>query len=210
MSQEEQLEYFASQLWLADYLHGYRSTEDLWTLGVEDSLAVLNRVQLSGKVLDIGPGGGLPGMVLAIVLKNVHFTLVDSSQKSCKFLTQMVASLSLTNVEIVHGRIEDFGKTHREEFDFAISRAVAEIRILAEYAVAPLKVGGHAVFWKGPSWEEEMRSAQNALEKLKLTFKEHHDYLLDDRSRTLVVLRKESSTPPGFPRKAGIPEKRPL
>ncbi|MGB4305758.1 MAG: 16S rRNA (guanine(527)-N(7))-methyltransferase RsmG, partial [Coprothermobacter proteolyticus] len=84
------------------------------------------------------------------------------------------------------------------------------IRILAEYVAAPLKVGGIAVLWKGPSWVEELRTAQNALAKLRLAFKENHDYFLDDRFRTLVVLGKEAPTPHGFPRKAGIPEKRPL
>jgi len=110
MSQEEHLKQFASKLWLTDYLHGYRTPEDLWTFGIEDSLAVLNHVELRGRVLDIGPGGGLPGIVLAIVLRDVQFTLVDSSQKSCKFLTEITSALGLTNVQIFHERIEDFGK----------------------------------------------------------------------------------------------------
>jgi len=102
-------------------------------------------------------------------------------------LTEITSALGLTNVQVLHERIEDFGKVHREEYDFAISRAVAEIRILAEYVAAPLKVGGMAVLWKGPSWVEELRTAQNALAKLRLAFKENHDYFLEKKLQLHMV-----------------------
>jgi 16S rRNA (guanine527-N7)-methyltransferase len=210
MTTEEKLRFFADALWEADYLHGYSSQEDLWSLGVEDSLAVLKFVQLGGRVLDIGPGGGLPGLVLAIALANATFTLVDSSQKACKFLSQMKVTLNLDNVEILHSRAEDYGRNHREEFDFVISRAVAELPILAEYVAAPMKCGGEAILWKGPSWQEELTAAGTALGCLHLHFEHAFTYSIMDRTRVLVVLRKTQPTPYKFPRKAGLPEKKPL
>lgn len=207
---DEKLRHFADALWRTDYLHGYQNFDQLWSLGIEDSLSVLKFIDLEGNVLDIGPGGGLPGLALAIQLPNVNFTLVDSSEKSCKFLLDMASILHLNNIEVVHARIEDFGRTHREEFDYVISRAVAELRVLIEYAAAPLKVNGTAIFWKGPSCDEELSKAEHALNQLHMRFERCYNYSIVDRSRVLLVFKKTQFTPRVFPRKAGTPERKPL
>ncbi|NPV89039.1 16S rRNA (guanine(527)-N(7))-methyltransferase RsmG [Coprothermobacteraceae bacterium] len=207
---DEPLKLFAQRLYHADYLHGYKTLEELWTLGILDALAVLDFAKLYGVVLDIGPGGGLPGLVLAISLPNTRFVMLDSSQKACTFLQSMCHELSLNNVEVVHGRAEEFGKSNREAFDAVVSRAVAETRILVEYAAAPLKLGGTVYLWKGPAWREELERANRAVAELGLEFLGVHRYLLGDKQRVIIALKKIKETPLRYPRKPGIPEKRPL
>lgn len=176
---------------------------------------VRSKEDLSDKsIIDVGTGAGFPGLVLAILCPGLKVTLLETLNKRCRFLEDISLKLDLDNVKIINGRAEDFGKNtgFREKFDYSTSRAVASLDILSEYLLPFVKVGGFMVAYKGKNSSEEVEVAENAVLSLGGKFKGTFDYSLpeDSGERALLLFEKISNTPEKFPRKAGIPSKRPL
>jgi len=181
---------------------------------IEDSLTALKFVDLSGKrVIDIGSGAGFPAIILAIHCPDTEFVLVESDLKKSNFLQSCQELLKLSNVQIVRARAEEIGqdKEYRGQFDFCSSRAVAAMNIMLEYGLPLLKTGGKQLLWKGKSVQAEIDEAQNALKILKGAVEELCPYSLPgDRQRVIVVVNKQAATPSQYPRRVGIPGKKPL
>ena len=166
------------------------------------------------KVIDIGTGAGFPGIPLKIVFPQIELTLLDSLQKRLKFLQEVIDQLELGEVELIHGRAEDFCKPSmkREQYDLCVSRAVANLATLSELCLPYVKVGGKFIPYKSEKAEEEVREAQKAVTLLGGEVKEQIGFELPESNigRTLVVIEKKNITPKKFPRKAGIPAKEPI
>lgn len=165
-------------------------------------------------VIDVGTGGGFPGLPLRLLYPEMHLTLVESIAKKTAFLSLVVQELGLDNVQVVTGRAEDVGQdpAHREKYDWAVARAVAGLPVLAEYLLPLVRVGGFMLAQKGATAPEELEAAAPALEVLGGKFKELIPVSLPDVEgvRYLVVVEKVAPTPPKYPRRAGMPAKRPL
>jgi 16S rRNA (guanine527-N7)-methyltransferase len=181
---------------------------------IEDSLAVLKFLSLEGKrVIDIGSGAGFPAIVLAMHCPHTQFVLVESDLKKSSFLQACQEQMELSNVEIIRARAEELGqdKLFRGQFDYCSSRAVAAMNIMLEYGLPLLKTGGKLLLWKGINYQTEIDEARNALQILKAKVGEICPYTLpDDKNRVIVVVNKESQTPPQYPRRTGMPAKKPL
>lgn len=166
------------------------------------------------KVIDIGTGAGFPGIPLKIVFPQIELTLLDSLQKRLKFLQEVIDQLELGEVELIHGRAEDFCKPSmkREQYDLCVSRAVANLATLSELCLPYVKVGGEFIPYKSEKAEEEVREAQKAITLLGGEVKEQIGFELPESNigRTLVVIEKKNITPKKFPRKAGMPAKEPI
>ena len=177
-----------------------------------DSLAPLSCLRGAETCVDVGSGAGFPGVPLAIFLPDTHFVLMDSLSKRVEFLRGVIRELSL-NAEAVCLRAEDAGRgALREAFDAATARAVAPLSVLCELLLPLVRVGGKAVALKGPGAAAEAEAAQNALEALggQLFAIEEVPIPGRDWAHTLAVLTKTAPTPEKYPRRAGVPEKRPL
>lgn len=176
------------------------------------SLLPLFSVPENARCLDVGTGAGFPGMVLAILRPDVCFTLMDSLQKRVGFLQHVAATLALPNVCCVHARAEQGGHdpAHREQYDLVVSRAVASLRVLAEYCLPFVKPGGRFVAYKGPQAETECGEAKTALSRLGGELCAVVDARVPAREHRLVFVEKARRTPNAYPRKAGTPAKQPL
>ena len=174
-----------------------------------DSLAALPYLSDGAKVADVGTGAGFPAIPLLIMNPTLQITLVDSLQKRLTFLEEVLKTLDL-KAEIVHARAEDFGRDpkYRGQFDATVSRAVASLPVLLELTVPLLKVGGKAYCYKGDV-TEELPLAKSALHLLHTTA-EAVPAESDYGARTLVICTKNAPTPSTYPRKAGMPAKKPL
>jgi len=174
-----------------------------------DSLAALPYLSDGAKVADVGTGAGFPAIPLLIMNPTLQITLVDSLQKRLTFLEEVLKTLDL-KAEIVHARAEDFGRDpkYRGQFDATVSRAVASLPVLLELTIPLLKVGGKAYCYKGDV-TEELPLAKSALHLLHTTA-EAVPAESDYGARTLVICTKNAPTPSTYPRKAGMPAKKPL
>ncbi len=174
-----------------------------------DSLAALPYLSDGTRIADVGTGAGFPAIPLLIMNPRLKITLVDSLQKRLTFLEEVLKTLGLS-AEIVHARAEDFGRdpNYRAKFDATVSRAVASLPVLLELTVPLLKVGGKAYCYKGDV-SEELPTAKNALHLLHCTA-EAVPVESDYGARTLVICTKNAPTPSTYPRKAGLPSKKPL
>ncbi len=181
---------------------------------VHDSLQVLEWYHLAGqRVIDIGTGAGFPGLVLALAEPDCLMTLVESDMKKSGFLQRVVERLQLSNVKVIRDRVESLGrdKKYREGYDFCTSRAVASMRIMLEYGVPLVKVGGKLLMWKGSHYRSEIDEARQAMQILGGNMEGVHQYsLIHEGDRAIVVVRKLRPTPTEYPRKVGTPSKRPL
>ncbi len=167
----------------------------------------------AASVLDIGTGAGFPGIVLAILNQRNVFTLIDSLQKRVEFLNVVIQNLQLSNVQIFHGRAEDYGKNSefRGKFDFVVSRAVAELPLLLEYCIPFVKKDGYFVSYKGPKFTEELQESEYALQELDAELGNNMEFQIgDNEKRFLLFIRKLEDTKQKYPRRAGVPKKRPL
>lgn len=166
------------------------------------------------KVIDIGTGAGFPGIPLKIVFPQIELTLLDSLQKRLKFLQEVIDQLGLGEVELIHGRAEDFCKPSmkREQYDLCVSRAVANLATLSELCLPYVKVGGKFIPYKSEKAEEEVKAAKKAIGLLGGEAKDQIEFELPESNigRTLVVIEKKNATPKKFPRKAGMPAKEPI
>lgn len=163
-------------------------------------------------MIDIGTGAGFPGIPLKIVFPNLKITLLDSLNKRINFLNEVISSLSLDNIEAVHGRAEDFSKQpkYREKFNFAVSRAVSNLSTLSEYCLPFVKVDGYFISYKSEKADEELKMADNAIVTLGGKFEDKKDFDLYGNFRNLIIIKKVNPTPSKFPRKSGLALKKPL
>jgi 16S rRNA (guanine527-N7)-methyltransferase len=189
--------------------------EKLESKHLPDALAALDFHDFLAKekVLDLGTGGGIPGLALAVACPQSHFSMMDSVTKKMEALHEITEELGLTNVDFLVGRIEDFAheKECRGQFDTVTARAVAPLPVLLEYASGFLKVGGQLIAWKGPEWEIELESSKKAQEFLQLEFKSSHSYKLPSgEERHLLKFVQKAPCPWAYPRKVGDPKKFPL
>lgn len=179
-----------------------------------DSLSVLKTeaLQRAERVLDVGTGAGFPGIPLAIAAPEKEFVLIDALQKRVRFLARFIDEFGLKNVIALHVRAEELAREeyYRERFDCVVSRAVAELKILAEYCLPFAAVGGFFLAMKGPAVDEETADARYAIGTLGGRISNIVHFTIGEHERAVVVIKKEFCTPPQYPRRAGIPKKRPL
>lgn len=166
------------------------------------------------KVIDVGIGGGFPGMPVVIEYPGFSLCAVDSVGKKLEFIRVLAEKLGISDrVEIVNARAEELGHCpeKREAFDLAVIRAVAKLNVIAEYCLPFVKVGGYFVAYKAKTAEQELEAAQNAIELLGGEVVAIEKYILKDgEERNLIVIKKIKPTPQKYPRKVGVPAKRPL
>ena len=166
-----------------------------------DSLTVLTAVDLKGKtVIDVGCGAGFPGVPLAIACPNAKVTLLDSLGKRMNWLETVLPELGVS-AKCVTARAEEAVSDCREQYDFAVSRAVARLNILLELTAPYVRVGGAVLAMKGSAAREELAEAKNAVKMLGLKVETIPDFDFDGAVHSVIVLRKVSSTPPRFPRR---------
>ncbi|KMT21751.1 16S rRNA (guanine(527)-N(7))-methyltransferase RsmG [Clostridium cylindrosporum] len=181
-----------------------------------DSIAILksNVIEEGATVIDVGTGAGFPGIPLKIIRPDIKLTLLDSLNKRIKFLETVCNEAGLEGVKCVHMRAEDGGrdKTLREKYDIATARAVANMRVLSEYCMPFVKVGGHFVALKGPSGYDELNDARNAVGTLGGKCREIIETTIpgEDIKHNLIVVEKHKSTEARFPRVPKQIDKKPL
>jgi 16S rRNA (guanine527-N7)-methyltransferase len=181
-----------------------------------DSLTCLlvMREAAFGRLIDVGTGAGFPGIPLKIVYPKLQLTLVESVGKKAEFCRHVVNVLALQKVEVVQERAETLGQdqNYREQYDWAVARAVAILPVLAEYLLPLVRVGGSMLAMKGESGPAEAHSAEHASRLLGGHLRQLLPVTLPGvaEERYLVVIDKVAATPTAYPRKVGIPAKRPL
>ena len=175
-----------------------------------DSLTLLCCAQMDGKALiDVGCGAGFPGVPLAIACPNTKVTLLDSLGKRMKWLEEVLPQLGV-QAECVTARAEEYVLKHRENYDFATSRAVARLNILLELTAPYVKVGGAVLAMKGAAAKEELAECGNAIAKLGLKLEKVEEFPIDGTSHAVIVLRKVKPTPPQYPRRFAKIKQSPL
>ncbi len=185
--------------------------QQAWTRHVLDSLTLVGLLASAEakRVMDVGSGGGLPGIPLAIVMPEVEFTLVEATGKKARFLQEAVDALGLSNVRIINDRAETLGQdhqAHRERYDVVLARAVGRLPVLLELTVPLARVGGLVLAMKGEQAQQEIAEAKPALHLL-------HAHVVDVRTTAtgvIVVIEKQRKTPRVYPRSPGEPKRSPL
>jgi len=197
-------------------LTAIRDSESIRTKHFLDSFSCVLAWKASppNQLIDVGSGAGFPGIPLKILYPNLKLTLVESVGKKAMFCQHIVRVLGLEQVEVIQSRAEDLGQKseHRERYEWAVARAVANLNVLGEYLLPLVKVGGSMLAQKGENGPAEAQSAEEAMQllggKLKQLIPVNLPGVADDRY--LVVVYKVAATPPRYPRKPGIPMKQPL
>ena len=166
------------------------------------------------KIIDIGTGAGFPGLPLKIMMPDVKLTLLDSLNKRVSFLNEVIDELKLKDIEALHGRAEDYASDnkYREKYDICVSRAVANLSTLSEYCIPFVKEDGFFISYKAGESEEEINNSKNAIKILGGKINKVEEFVLPgtDASRVFVFIRKLELTDKKYPRKAGVPAKKPL
>lgn len=173
---------------------------------------IINKEIEGNTMLDIGSGAGFPGIPLKIINNKMNVVLLDAVNKKVTFMNDTINKLDLKNIIAIHGRAEDYAHddNYREKFDIVISRAVSNMTTLVEYMLPFVSVGGKCLCLKGPSVQEELDSAQNAIKILGGKIDKVCEYTVENNERTLVIISKEKNTEQIYPRKQGKPLKEPL
>ncbi len=198
-------------------LSGIRDRDEAWRRHIIDSLTLLQGLAdlASGaELIDVGSGGGLPGIPIAIALKHVRVTLLEATGKKARFLGECIEQLGLTNAQVVPERAETAGQdqAHRQRYDVAVCRAVGPMRQVLEYALPLVAVGGQMLAMKGPKVEPELRAAGDAMSILGAGDLHVFDAYPDgfDRHTVIVCITKSRPTPKAYPRRPGVPRQDPL
>lgn len=178
------------------------------------SCALAWKDQPPRSLVDVGTGAGFPGLVLKILYPGMKLTLVESVGKKASFCQHMVEKLSLNEVTVLTARAEEAGQLplHREHYDWAVARAVANMPVLAELLLPLVRVGGAMMAQKGEGAHAETQSAEKAFRLLGGSLRQLIPVTLPGvaEERTLVVVDKVAATPPAYPRRPGTPAKKPL
>ncbi|OAA31389.1 hypothetical protein AT15_07795 [Kosmotoga arenicorallina S304] len=171
----------------------------------------LEGLNLKGNFIDIGTGGGVPGIICAILFPESEWTLLDSIGKKVKEIETFISRLNLKNVRAVCQRAEEHAVLNREKYSGAFMRAVARADICLEYAAPLIHIGGRIYLYRGPGWKEEKDAAEHAASLLGLSIDRVIEYKIEENiKRNLVIYKKVCPTPVEFPRKTGIAVKKPL
>ncbi|PWH14388.1 MAG: 16S rRNA (guanine(527)-N(7))-methyltransferase RsmG [Anaerolineae bacterium] len=178
------------------------------------SCALAWREHIPRRLVDVGTGAGFPGIVLKILYPSIKLTLVESVGKKANFCAHIIQTLGLDGVEVLTARAEEVGRDpkHRETYDWAVARAVANLPVLAEYLLPLVRVGGVMLAQKGESGPAEAQAAERAFKLLGGRMRQLIPVELPGvaEERYLVIVDKPAATPPAYPRKAGLPAKKPL
>lgn len=178
-----------------------------------DSCSVLNYVKIkkNAKVIDIGTGAGFPGIPLKILREDLDITLLDSLNKRLVFLNEVAKELNL-ELNTIHSRAEELGRqeNHREQYDIAISRAVAPLNVLSEYSIPFVRKGGKFISMKGPNVQSEIDEAKKAIRILGGKCNNVVQFSIGDNSRSIVIVDKLNQTPYTYPRHGSKISKKPL
>lgn len=197
-------------------LTAIRSSQEVRTKHFLDSLTCLLafRETPPERLIDVGTGAGFPGIPLKILYPKMQLTLVESVGKKVDFCRHIVRTLNLTNVDVVQERAEALGQSpaHREKYDWAVARAVAILPVLAEYLLPLVRVGGSMLAMKGESGPAEAHAAEHAMRLLGGHLRQLVPVTLPGvvEERYLVVVDKLAATPNSYPRRVGLPAKKPL
>lgn len=179
-----------------------------------DSIYLFRSIKLEAdyKLIDIGTGAGFPGIPLKIVFPEIKITLLDSLNKRVGFLNDVIDELNLNDIEAIHGRAEDIArdKAYRASYDIAVSRAVANLSTLSEYCLPFVKIGGKFVSYKSGDCADEVDNAKSAIHLLGGKINKIDEFSYSNNSRSFIVIDKVMNTSNKYPRKAGLPSKKPL
>ena len=179
-----------------------------------DSLTILPYIEENKTIIDVGTGAGFPGIPVKIAKESTNVVLLDALNKRLNFLNEVINDLELKNIETIHARAEEAGKNKklRENFDIAVSRAVAPLNILVEYLLPLVKIGGKCICMKGSNIEEELKNSKKAISILGGEIEKVDEFVLPDSDikRSVIVIKKIKETPSKYPRKPGTPAKEPL
>lgn len=192
--------------------------EDVIIKHFVDSLSLIKVVNDLGKtnykIIDVGTGAGFPGIPLKIVFPDLKITLMDSLNKRVKFLNEVIDQLDLKNMDAIHGRAEELGrdKLYREQYDFCLSRAVANLSTLSEYCLPFVKEGGFFISYKSGTVAQEAAEAKHAIFLLSGKIEGIENFTLPgaDAERSFVKIKKVEGISKKYPRKPGVPAKEPL
>jgi 16S rRNA (guanine527-N7)-methyltransferase len=189
----------------------------IWTHFI-DSIAIppvihalfTEKRQLS--LLDIGTGGGFPGIPLKIIYPSLKLSLMEATNKKVEFLKEVAKKLSLENISIIWGRAEEFGQEeqYRDQYEIVVARALAELNILVELAMPFLKKQGVFVAYKGPKYKEELAMAVKAIFIMGGEVQDIIESDITGAKRAFIVIKKVSDAPAKYPRRPGMPQKRPI
>ena len=179
-----------------------------------DSLTILPYIPKNSTIIDVGTGAGFPGIPIKIVEEEIQLTVLDALNKRVMFLQEVIKKLSLENVKIIHERAEIAGKDMncREQFDIAVSRAVAPLSVLVEYLLPFVKLGGKCICMKGSNIEEEIKNSQKAVQILGGEIETIQQLILPNSNikRNIIIIKKKYKTQTKYPRRPGIPTKQPI
>lgn len=181
---------------------------------VIDSLMITKHVEIKEgeSIIDVGTGPGIPGFFLKMARPDIKLTLLETIRKKTDFLFEVVRKLNLKDIEILNDRAENAAKKdpYREGYDMAVARAVSTLNILSELCLPFVKTDGIFVAMKGEKIEEEIRLAENSLDIMGGKIQDIIEYTVGEVKRKLIIIKKEKKTPEKYPRRPGIPEKKPL
>lgn len=186
-------------------LTGTRGADEIYNLQILDCLESLKYLPDTGKIIDVGTGGGLPGIIWALGRPDLSVVLLDSINKKCEAVQDIINDLGIQNVSVICSRSEDFARSNREEFTLAGAKALASAGVTAELLSPLVKVGGKLITFKGERVHDELSEVSNNWPRLGLSKPEINYYGdTENSSKCLVIWQKVKTCPKEFPRRTGL------